>query len=419
MAGSQLATQVTVFPFTYRVEGDEAIIANASQTAFLAIPRPALDLLTDLAAGRSTGEAQAAFALKYGETPDVDDFLEVLAAEGFIATDAHQVLEPANSSDNIVQSAPAQSRRYHFESIREPTARRLVSQPVLGGCGLLIAFALLAIALDPALFPPPTVLVFTHDLTLFSVIATIFVLGTIFLHELAHLIAARAAGVPARLGVSHRLWFLVAETDLTGVWLASPGQRYLAFLAGPLLDATSGALLILVLWTNRQLVWLPPLAVELIRVFLFTYIVRLLWQCYFFLRTDFYYVFATFFRCKNLLEDTQNWLGNQLARVVTRFPIVDQSAIPARERRVIRAYSIVWLAGRALAFASLILITLPILWGYGRELAQLFFGGSGNLYVLADAFIWTMLTLATPVGGLFLWLRQLYRSTYRLRRVIG
>jgi hypothetical protein len=410
---------VTVFPFTHRVEGDEAIIANASQSSFLAIPRPALDLLTDLAAGRSLGEAQSAFATKYGETPDVDDFLELLAAEGFVATDQHPANVATSGSGDVARAPVGHTRRYHFESISEQAARRLCGWPVQFGCGLLVGLALLALAGDSALFPPPTVLVFTHDLTLFSVTATVFVLATIFLHELAHLIAARAAGVSARLGVSNRLWFLVAETDLTGVWLAAPGERYLAFLAGPLVDATSGAVLILLLWTNRQWGWLSPLAIELIRVFLFTYVVRLLWQCYFFMRTDFYYVFAAFFRCKNLLEDTQNWLGNQLARVVPRFPVVDQSTIPARERRVIRAYSIVWLVGRALAFATLILITLPILWGYGRELAQLFFGGSGNLYALADATVWAALTLAAPVGGLFLWLRQLYRSSYRLRRVIG
>jgi hypothetical protein len=42
--------------------------------------------------------------------------------------------------------------------------------------------------------------------------------ATVFLHEMAHLVAARGAvGVSSRLGISHRLWYLVAETDMTGV----------------------------------------------------------------------------------------------------------------------------------------------------------------------------------------------------------
>ena len=67
---------------------------------------------------------------------------------------------------------------------------------------------------------------------------TIFTYGGIFVHELAHLIAARAVGVNSRMGISHRLWYLVAETDLTGLWSVTRNQRYLPMLAGMIVDLT-------------------------------------------------------------------------------------------------------------------------------------------------------------------------------------
>ncbi len=40
----------------------------------------------------------------------------------------------------------------------------------------------------------------------------------IALHELGHLATARAAGAPARISLGTRLQFLVAQTDVSGVW---------------------------------------------------------------------------------------------------------------------------------------------------------------------------------------------------------
>jgi hypothetical protein len=220
-------------------------------------------------------------------------------------------------------------------------------------------------------------------------------------------------GAPARLGLGNRLWFLVAETDMTGVWLAPRRQRYLAFLAGPLLDATMAAALILALWTDHRRPWLSLPAVLLLRAFLFTYLVRRLWQGYFFVRTDLYFVIATLFGCKNLMEDTETWLRNQLARVWRGQPVVDQSAIPRAELRVIRAYAAVWVVGRALALAMLVAITLPILWGYAFDLFRLIFGATATPASRVDGLVWISVTLAVEGTGLFLWLRGVFRSLRR------
>lgn len=147
-------------------------------------------------------------------------------------------------------------------------------------CFFCIGAGLFLTVIDPSLLPTPEILVFKQNLTLMSIGLYLLIFPAVFLHEMAHLIAARAAGVPARLSISHRLWVLVAQT---GIWLASKRQRLLAVLAGSLLDATVSALLIMLLFAQqRSWINLFPAVVLFCRIALFTYLIRLLWQCYFF-----------------------------------------------------------------------------------------------------------------------------------------
>jgi putative peptide zinc metalloprotease protein len=407
-------TVVTVFPFTQHPDGEDVTIANATQSAFLSVPSAAVDILISLAAGKTVGEAQALYELQYGERPDIADFLDVLESEGFVAAKADSHLEAALSPLATGTAAPtltATPQRYHFESISSDVARRICSRPVLLGCGLLTGLGLALSTLDPSLLPSPSSMVFQHNLTLMSLAVVAFVFFTVFLHEMGHLVAARAAGVPARLGISHRLWYMVAETDMTGIWMVPKRQRYLAFLAGPLIDVVSASALITVLAAGRHgWVTVNTTVTVLCQAWLFTYLVRLLWQCYLFVRTDFYYVIATIFNCKSLMQDTEIFVRNQLARFVPSMRHVDQCAIPPGEMRVIRCYALIWLGGRVVAFATLFLITMPILWGYGVEIGNLLFGGHTTRYELVDVLTLGVVAVAIQGGGLLLWVRSLFMS---------
>ena len=65
------------------------------------------------------------------------------------------------------------------------------------------------------------------------------------LHEFAHLASARASGVPARISFSTRLHWLAAQTDVSGMWAASPGERLRPYLAGMSMDLVFGSALVL------------------------------------------------------------------------------------------------------------------------------------------------------------------------------
>lgn len=406
--------KITVLPFTQQPDGEETIIANATRTSFLSLPTSAVDILHWLAADKTVAEAQALYQEKYDELPDMEDFLDLLASEGFVAPRdglPQETVPPAGLA-RAPSGAHASRQRYHFETFSQELARRIFSRPVLVACALCIAAGLCLVVVDPALIPSPEILVFKQNLTLMSIGLYLLIFPAVFLHEMAHLVAARAAGIPAKLSISNRLWVLVAQTDMTGIWMASRRQRLLAVLAGSILDATVSALLIGLLFAQQQR-WIAlfPGVVLFCQVALFTYLIRLLWQCYFFVRTDFYYVVAMAFNCKDLMGDAEALLRNQVARLFRSGRRVDQSRIPAREMRVIRAYAWVWVIGRLLAFFSLFFIGLPILLGYYFEIGSFLLRGQlPTSLAPADIAGWFLLIAVPTVlqtAGFVLWLRSL------------
>jgi putative peptide zinc metalloprotease protein len=405
MAQFSLDARVAVRPIAHRREGQSVTIGDLDRQVFLTIPAEGLDILSALAAGKTVGEAAGLYEQTYAETPDIEDFLTVLASEGFVAP----WVDDAFGSDVAQAPAPSLGR------ISPAVARRVFSAPVLGIGALAVAVALVLVAMDPGVMPGPTVLVFHHDLAALSTALFAVTLVGVMVHELGHLLAARASGVPARIGLGHRLWIVVAETDMTGIWMASKRRRYLAFLAGPIIDAVFAAILIGVLWADRRgWVGLTPTLKQFTGAAMYSYLLRLLWQCFVFVRTDFYYVIATALNCKSLLADTENLLRNRLARLRRKALVVDQSAIPPAEMRAVRAYSVVWLVGRVIAFTSLILISLPVLVGYAAELARAATGGDSS-YGTVDLLMLAILGLGVQGGGLVIWIRSLHRGRIQRR----
>ena len=405
-------TFVRVRPFARRDEGEMTTIGDLQRQVFISIPSEGLVILDSLAEGQSVAEARQRYQSRYGEVPDMEDFLEALGSAGFVEAAA-----PSSSSSSSPSSRAAAAAASvvdvagHLAWITPSRARRICRPAVLLAGLSVVAAALALAASDPHLLPGSSVLVVRRDLSVVSLASFAFVLLGVAVHEVAHLVVARAAGVPARFGVSHRLWVVVAETDMTGIWMASKRARYAAFLAGPLVDAVSASLIVGVLWAQAQgWLGLTPFEVQMVGLGLMLYLLRLAWQCFVFVRTDFYYVAVTAFNCKNLLVDTQDFLNNCVAKVVSGWRTVDQSAVPAAELRAVRWYSILWLAGRAAAFAVLFLVTLPVFWQYGVAMVPLFLGQRSQFGVL-DVLVPAVLVMGGNAAGLVMWGRSLIRRS--------
>lgn len=240
--------------------------------------------------------------------------------------------------------------------------------------------------------------------------------SSVVLHEISHVIAARAQGVSSRLGVGNRLWAFVVEADLTGLWSVPKRQRYLPLLAGSLFDAIVSAGLVLLIFANKlALVNISPAIVHLLRAISLTYMTRILWQALFFVRTDYYYLIATFFDCRNLMSDTEDFLRNQAARLIRWIKPVDQSKIPMSERRVIPAYAFVWLLGRIIAFTYLFKITIPLVRHYTMStIHAVQTGYSANPTNFVDSILMSFIFGLPFAAGMAMWLFGIARGVAKL-----
>lgn len=397
-------TRVDVHPFSRQVDGDDIIIGRPDTGTFLALPPEAVEILDMLGEGKTVGEASDGHQQRYGEVPDLEDFLGLLESKGLVA-----VAGVDSGSQGPATPPPV---RFHFTGFPRPLARVLFGPIGLTVATLAILLGGLVAFSTPALVPRWDALYFEHSRTAKSLTVVFLSYITLFIHEMGHMVAARAAGVDSRLGISHRLWILVAETDLTGVWSIPKRRRYLPLLGGPLVDAVqSSIILVLLLANDRGWIALPHVAWQLVRALFLVYMIQILWQFLFFVRTDFYYVFANFFSCRNLMKDTEDFLKNLFAPWWSRFQKTDQSGIPRAERRVVRAYAVFWLGGRLVAFGGLAFISLPLFWRYIVGVSRTLSAGfSAHPYSFLDSLVLSLISIVPFSIGVILWLRSLTKK---------
>lgn len=385
-----------------QIEGDQATIGLPDAAIFLTLPVAAVEILDDLASGHTVGAARQRHIERHGEEAHVVDLLQQLGRRGFV--------RPAGAAAVAEGAAvPAARRSYHLEWVKPEWAALAFGRLALGGYLALILAAAAAAVWRPQTIPARSALIETEHIAAFALFVSALAIFTTLLHEVGHVLAARARGVACRLGLGNRLWILVAETDMTGVWALPRRQRLLPILAGPLVDVVSMAGVLLVL-SAHDVGWLTlsGLMHRALQAAWWVYLLRLLWQCYFFLRTDFYYAATVLTGCANLMGDTEDYLRGRLAAWRKRGPVIDQSHLPEHERRAVRAYAWVWLAGRGVLFGVLFLVQLPLLLVYAPAIwAQLADAAAGGPRSTFDSVALAALSLTVTATGIVMWWREL------------
>lgn len=406
--------RVAVYPFTRQAKGDEVVIGRLDTRTFLALPPDAVEVLDDLADGKTIREASDLHRDRHGEVPDMESFLGVLGQKGFLRTlgDGEEMPEPSAAEwESTAGSGGRTAAKRHFTGISQSWARRLSGRGALITIFGIIALAALAVFLDPSVIPGRSALYFSRNQTVNVLIVMLWGYSTLFLHELAHLIAARALGLDASMGVSHRMYVLVAETDLTGLWSVPKTKRYLPLLAGTLLDLVSAAVFVLLTFAHhRGWIDLPAMVLHISRAIIVTYFLRILWQCFFFLRTDYYYLIVTAFDCANLMRNTEDYLRRLCARWLPFYSTRRELSVSPAELRVVRAYAPLWVLGRLAALASLAFVALPVMWRYTVSLGSTLARGYGaDPGAFIDAMLLLVLAAVPFFAGLVMWIQSLLR----------
>ena len=375
---------VTLHPLHIGEEQDgEAEVGRPDTGVFIALPTEGVSLVRMLTARLPLREAADRFRATYGADVDVVDFVRELSGCGFIhAIDGIVLTEQPESGDT-----PEPRGWRLLGGLPQRRVAWLLSRPARA-CYLVIWAGLLAVLVArPDLWPSAGDAFLEIGVLGNLVLLTLLGWVLVFLHECAHLVAVRASGCSGSLDISHRLHFVVAQTDMSSVRVLPRGRRYAPYLAGMTWDATL-LLLCLLLQAAGTPSPLPGLLAYLLAM-------ALLFECAVFMRTDLYYVFTNLLRLGSLMHDTRRWVANSAARLLRRAEPHDLSDIPARELRVVRWFAPFTMVGVAVAVGQFVLLGVPLLLRFVGEAAS---GLAGDPRSLP---FWDSVGLLAVVGAQF------------------
>jgi hypothetical protein len=175
-------------------------------------------------------------------------------------------------------------------------------------------------------------------------------------HEVAHWLAARAEGVPARFSIGRRLYFLVFETDLSQLWGLPRRRRFGPLLAGLAYDTVLlSALLAVALISGDGLVDRAAAALVAVETS------GILFQFLVFLRTDLYAVLVMLLGCRELWRVNTLELRRMFGRL-TEQQAAELARAHPRDLRVAGWFRWLSVAGLAAAAGYFVVFFVPALW---------------------------------------------------------
>lgn len=391
-------SRVTLHPLSTRVAGRSLLIGRVETGDFIVAPPVAGRTLALLSAGHTVAEVAAVLRAETGTDIDVADFVAALTGLGFVA---------AVDGQPVGQPAPP---RPSLPWLRPPHVRWTLS-PVTAVAVLLTAGVGTALTLfDPALRPGYRDLLWCRSGGAVIAVNTAICWTVIALHELAHLATARAAGVPARMSLSTRLQFLAAQTDVSGVWAAPRRTRLTVYLAGMAVN-----LLVATGCEAGRLATGPGLPHRLLAAAALISLLLLPSQLLIFMRTDVYFAVQDLSGCANLYADGSAYVRHLAGRARRRRQrAADPSRdLPARERRAVRIYSVLLVAGTATCVAVALTVTVPVTVTLLGRAARRVAGAR-----TPAGFLDGVAVLAVLSGYQLLWLRAWWRRHgHRARQV--
>ncbi|MBU7014572.1 MAG: hypothetical protein HXS52_00560 [Theionarchaea archaeon] len=336
---------ITFYPLDMSLQEGEWIVGRREIGSFISLPEVGVEAINLLKKGLTIGEARKNLEEKFREEVELEEFIESLIEVGFVQ----------KIDDELIETEHEEIHAY-FENLKPEQAQILFSKPAYVFYTLVMVLGGMILLTTPQFFPKFGDFMFVDSYTV--ALLTTFAVSWLFVfkHEFYHLAAAKSLGLDAQFRISHRLYFVVAETDITSVWTVPAEKRYRVYFAGILSDLVTVSLVLIIMWIFRES---DNVALRFLKAFILLQLISTLWQCLFFMQTDVYYIITNYFNCKNLFGDTVAFLGNKLHRVWDRFSYHDLSAVPEREMRIVRGYSVVFVLGNIAAALFLLSYVVP------------------------------------------------------------
>jgi hypothetical protein len=374
---------------SYLEEDTEVVVGRSDIDSYGMFPSDGAALLKQLEAGRTPAEAAGWYRETYGEAVDMAGFVETLRELKLIRDDA--------VGADLAEPAPVRWQRL---------GRALFSAPAWLAYAALVVAAVAVVLRDPRFMPDADHLFFVDYAVVVGIALFIGSIPLALFHESFHVLAGRRLGLRTKVRVSQRFFFLALETTLDGLVAVPRSKRYLPLLAGMLADILAIAGLTVVAYLTRE----PASDLSLLGGFClalaFTTVMRFVWQFYFFLRTDVYYLVSTTLRCVDLQNTARELLRNRLnALLGRRHKLVDEDGWHPRDRQAARWYAPLLVVGYAGALVVLLSVVVPIAWEVVREAFRTVFidGAPTSAHFWDSSAALALISLQLGAAGVVAW----------------
>lgn len=326
-------THITLKQLAIRKDQKHYIVEDVMNGEFYEMPEVCIVAIELINQRKSLNDVEKELTARYpDEDLNLSDFISQLLELDLVSEmNGEKLLKSsAQKKQSGFSWLPESVGRFFFNSINS----KLYLVLLIGSIGLIVY--------NPLLFPRYSDL-FAFDLMLQNIVAWLVItLVLVLLHEFGHVLAVRSEGLPAKIGIGHRLFLVVLETDMSQVWRLSPEKRNRLYLAGIHFDSVVLFLALLAQnFTNES-----SLIMGLLKMVVLDTFIRLVYQAAVFMKTDLYYVIENKTGCYNLMENGRNFLAQWLP-----FLRVPETETFEGEEKVVRRYAFFYLAGILLTLA--------------------------------------------------------------------
>ncbi|WP_367258557.1 PqqD family protein [Rossellomorea marisflavi] len=313
--------------------GEEYVVGSIYTNEYIEVPEEAVLIIQKLDGNLTLEEVSQWLKEEHNIDLDVLDFVNDLRELNFLET-----------IDGIVLIEPKK------KILRNNKLTLLISNLFFNKASNLIYIIIFLstiylILFYEGLFPSyKDILVFNQiGLSIFTIVLLTWTLTII--HEVGHFLAAYKIDIPVKFNLSIRMYWLVAEADISGLWSVPRNKRYVPFLAGMAFDS-------LVLFISVILKIAVPLLENIASLLVLLITIRFISHFMVFLRTDVYYVIMNSLNVRSLHTTSIEYIRNKF-----RFNKLPE--MKSNERNYIRVYSFVYLAGAFLSLCMLAFYSVP------------------------------------------------------------
>lgn len=391
MLNITLQSRLSITPIEIRKDKKHYIVEDKLTGDFYEMPEVCIDAIDLINQGFSLGEIETSLIEKFpNEEVNLVDFANQLFELGLIDQLDGEKIEKKHIS-------------------KEPSGMLWVS-PKLGRFffnkftvllySVILVLNIVIFIVHPSLFPHRDD-IFVFDIMFVNVIFWMaFSFLFVLIHEFGHVLAIRAHNLPTKMEIGHRMFFVVLLTDMSSIWRLPPKDRNILFLAGLYFDSI---LLFLALITQLFFPNSSNFIIGLVHLATFDIVLRMIFQCCIYMKTDLYYVFENISGCYNLMENAKQAINKRLSFL--KLQQMDE-VIFSGEKRTVSFYTLLYFLGFVITIFLYFHYYIPEIIHVGEQILPGFINSPTSLL------FWDAVVFSLQVGIFILLLLNSWRKKY-------